>query len=189
GAGAVVGDRGAALRGRTRGVRAAHLPRVRRRRARRRRARDLRRGRPRRAAPVRWSAAARARPGHLPRDGAGALGRRGRRGNAGGDGARRRGVAPHPRAPRLPGRLRDRGAARPAAVKIPDDVPAFAETPDRYTRLTPGFLERCDTGRYVVLRGPHWASVSGVRVGAGDVEATVTEVRGLGGGRTMTWWL
>jgi hypothetical protein len=74
-------------------------------------------------------------------------------------------------------------------VRIPDDVRAFAETPDRYTRVTPGFLERFDTGRYVVLRGPHWTAVSGVRVDAEDVEATVREVRKLAGGRTMTWWL
>jgi hypothetical protein len=74
-------------------------------------------------------------------------------------------------------------------ARIPADVRELAETPDRHTRLTPGFIERVDTGRYVLLRAPTWAAVSAVRVDATEVARTVAEVRELVGDRSCVWWL
>jgi hypothetical protein len=72
---------------------------------------------------------------------------------------------------------------------IPPAVRELAETPDRFTRTTPGFVDRHDDGRYVLLRGPNWAGVSGVRVPPGAVEALVAEVRERAEDRRVTWWL
>lgn len=70
---------------------------------------------------------------------------------------------------------------------IPPEVRELAETPDRYTRVTPGFTERFDRGHFVVMRAPHWAAVSGVRTP--DVERTVAETREVVEGRSSIWWL
>jgi hypothetical protein len=74
-------------------------------------------------------------------------------------------------------------------AEIPVAIRELAETPDRYSRLTPGFVERVDTGRYVVLRAPAWAAVSGVRVDTAAVRSTVQGVRELVGERFAVWWL
>jgi hypothetical protein len=66
---------------------------------------------------------------------------------------------------------------------------AFARTPDRYGRLSDD-VERFADERVCVVQGAHWASVSGVRIGAKDVEPLVAEVRGLVPGRkSLTWWV
>jgi hypothetical protein len=72
---------------------------------------------------------------------------------------------------------------------IPAGVRELAETPDRYTRLTPARVDRIDTGRFVMLRGPSWAAVSGVRVGGDGVAELVRETRDLAGPRSPIWWI
>jgi hypothetical protein len=70
---------------------------------------------------------------------------------------------------------------------IPPEVRELAETPDRYTAVTPGFTERIERGRFVIMQAPHWAAVSGVQTH--DVEATLAETRELTGDRSTIWWL
>jgi hypothetical protein len=70
---------------------------------------------------------------------------------------------------------------------IPPEVRELAETPDRYTAVTPGFTERLERGRFVIMQAPHWAAVSGVETD--DVEGTVAETRQLTAGRSTIWWL
>ncbi len=67
----------------------------------------------------------------------------------------------------------------------------YAETPDRFTQLPEGVtVSRFDDGRVCVLQGTTWASVSGVRVGDGDVAALVQQVRELvPAGKPCAWWL
>jgi hypothetical protein len=72
---------------------------------------------------------------------------------------------------------------------VPTEIRELAEIPDRYSRLPPGFIERVDTGGYVVLHAPSWVAVSGVQVGEGDVDTTVRDVRRLAGARPTIWWL
>jgi GNAT superfamily N-acetyltransferase len=66
---------------------------------------------------------------------------------------------------------------------------AFAETPDRYTRLSPD-VERFADARICIVQGPTWAAVSDVHVAAGDVERLVAEVRERVPAEKWTvWWL
>lgn len=67
----------------------------------------------------------------------------------------------------------------------------YAETPDRFTQLPEGVsVSRFDDGRVCVLQGTTWASVSGVRVGDGDVATLVEQVRELvPAGKPCAWWL
>ena len=72
---------------------------------------------------------------------------------------------------------------------IPRELRELAEEWDRFTPLSPG-MERVGTERYVLVTGPTWASVQGVRTD--DVPATVAEVRAAireRGGRRTTWWI
>ena len=66
----------------------------------------------------------------------------------------------------------------------------YAETPDRFTQLPEsGSVTRFDDGRFCVLQGTTWASVSGVRVGDGDVGALLEQVRELvPAGKPCAWW-
>ncbi|HWN23171.1 MAG TPA: hypothetical protein VNP93_14440 [Gaiellaceae bacterium] len=74
-----------------------------------------------------------------------------------------------------------------AAAAIPEPIHELAEIPDRYTRLTPGHVDRVETDRFVVVRGPWWASVEGVRAAPDEVDDLVREVREATAGRTARW--
>jgi hypothetical protein len=66
---------------------------------------------------------------------------------------------------------------------------ALARNPDRYSRLSEE-LTRFADDRVCVLQGPHWASASGVRIAAADVERLVAEVRALvAPEKHLVWWL
>jgi hypothetical protein len=65
----------------------------------------------------------------------------------------------------------------------------FAQNPDRYTMVS-AEVERFADERVCVIQGTVWAGVSGVRVGADDVEALVAEVHErVPPGKLTTWWL
>lgn len=76
-----------------------------------------------------------------------------------------------------------------AAPTIPEPIRELAEIPDRYARLTPGLVDRVETDRFVVVRGPWWASVEGVRADSDEVEDVLREVRAVTTGRTAMWRL
>jgi hypothetical protein len=76
-----------------------------------------------------------------------------------------------------------------AAAAIPQPIRELAEIPDRYTRLTPGHVDRVETDRFVVVRGSWWASVEGVRALPDEVEDVLREVRAVTTGRTAMWRL
>src|SRR5215217_3103417 len=61
----------------------------------------------------------------------------------------------------------------PGAVTVPRELRELAEEWDRYTPLSPG-MDRVETDSFVLVTGPTWASVTGVRTD--DVAATVEEV-------------
>jgi GNAT superfamily N-acetyltransferase len=65
----------------------------------------------------------------------------------------------------------------------------FAQTPDRYTRVSAD-VERYADERVCVIQGNTWAGVAGVRVGEDDVAALVDEVRErIPPGKTIVWWI
>jgi hypothetical protein len=65
----------------------------------------------------------------------------------------------------------------------------FAQTPDRYT-LIPADVERFADDRVCVIQGSVWAGVCGVRVGPGEVESLVAEVRDrVPASKQLVWWL
>jgi hypothetical protein len=70
---------------------------------------------------------------------------------------------------------------------IPTALRELAEEWDRYTPLSPG-MERVATERFVLVTGPTWASVSGVRTA--DVASTLEEARAAARERahTRTTW-
>ncbi len=74
-----------------------------------------------------------------------------------------------------------------AADAIPQAIRELAEVPDRFTRLTPGHVDRVETRRFVVVRGGWWASVEGIRAEPDEVEDVVHEVREVTAGLTVTW--
>ena len=74
-----------------------------------------------------------------------------------------------------------------AADAIPQPVRELAEAPGRYTRLTPGHVDRVETDRFVVVRGGWWASVDGVRAVPDEVEEIVCAVRELTVDRAAMW--
>jgi hypothetical protein len=69
------------------------------------------------------------------------------------------------------------------------DLREFAQNPDRYTWISSD-VDRFADERICVIQGTTWAGVSGVRVGAGDVEALVAEVRErVPREKALVWWL
>ncbi len=69
------------------------------------------------------------------------------------------------------------------------ELRAFAETPDRYTRLS-GDVTRFADERVCILEGATWAVVSGIAVEAHDVEPLLAEVRErIAADKTVTWWI
>ena len=65
-------------------------------------------------------------------------------------------------------------------MALPDEVRAFAETPDRYTEIPPdGLVTRHDDGRICIVQGPTFATVSAPHVADGEVEALLAEARRL----------
>jgi hypothetical protein len=65
----------------------------------------------------------------------------------------------------------------------------FAQNPDRYTMIAAD-VERFADERVCVIQGTVWAGVSGVRVGADEVEALVAEVHErVPPEKLTTWWL
>jgi GNAT superfamily N-acetyltransferase len=70
---------------------------------------------------------------------------------------------------------------------IAPELREFAEEWDRFTPLSPG-MDRVETPEFVLVTGPAWASVAGVRTD--DVAATVEEVRAAArtrGRNRVTW--
>jgi hypothetical protein len=76
-------------------------------------------------------------------------------------------------------------------VSVPAELREYAETPDRFSDIAPGAsVERFADERVCILQGPTWASVSGVRVSADEVEALLAEVRGrVPAEKEPVWWL
>jgi hypothetical protein len=65
----------------------------------------------------------------------------------------------------------------------------FAQNPDRYTWISSD-VDRFTDERVCVIQGTTWAGVSGVRVGADDVESLVAEVRErVSPEKALVWWL
>jgi hypothetical protein len=72
---------------------------------------------------------------------------------------------------------------------VNDTLREFAQNPDRYTWISSD-VDRFADERVCVIQGNVWAGVSGVRVGAGDVEALVAEVRErVPPHKSLVWWL
>jgi hypothetical protein len=72
---------------------------------------------------------------------------------------------------------------------VNDALREFVQSPDRYTQI-PADVHRFADERVCVLQGNTWAAISGVRVGAQDVEELVAEVRvRVAPEKTTTWWL
>jgi GNAT superfamily N-acetyltransferase len=69
------------------------------------------------------------------------------------------------------------------------ELRAFAEAPDRYTRIGPD-VERYADARVCIIQGPTWAGVSDVHVAGDEVEALVEEVRErVPAEKRAVWWL
>ena len=74
-------------------------------------------------------------------------------------------------------------------MRIPRELRAFAEVPQRTLLPAPG-IEVRDDGRYVLVRGPAFANVSTVDVEPGELRDVVDEVRALAPeGAATDWWL
>ena len=70
-----------------------------------------------------------------------------------------------------------------------DAVREFAQNPDRYTWISSD-VDRFADERVCVIQGTNWAGVSGVRVGADEVELLLAEVRErVPTDKTLVWWL
>ena len=70
---------------------------------------------------------------------------------------------------------------------VTDELRAFAEAPDRYTRVSPD-VERFADDRVCIIQGATWAAVSDVHTG--DVEALVAETRErIPAEKHPVWWL
>ena len=67
----------------------------------------------------------------------------------------------------------------------------YVEEPDRFSHLAPeASVERFADSRICILQAPTWASVSGVHVGADEVEALLEEVRSRVHGKgAPIWWI
>jgi hypothetical protein len=76
-------------------------------------------------------------------------------------------------------------------VTLPAALREYAETPDRFSHVAAGAsVERFADERICILQGPTWASVTGVSVGAGDVEALLAEVRErVPAAKEPIWWI
>jgi hypothetical protein len=74
---------------------------------------------------------------------------------------------------------------------IPPTLREYAETPDRFSHVAPGAsVERFADERICIIQGPTWASVSGIAVGADDVEALLAEVRTrVPADKEAVWWI
>lgn len=74
---------------------------------------------------------------------------------------------------------------------IPAELREYAETPDRFALVPEGaVVRRFADERVCVVAGPTWASVSGVRVGEGEVESLLGEVRTLVPAESFAvWWI
>jgi hypothetical protein len=72
---------------------------------------------------------------------------------------------------------------------VNDALREFALNPDRYTLISAD-VDRFADERVCVIQGNTWAGVSGVRVGVGEVEALVAEVRQrVPPAKGLVWWL
>ena len=70
-----------------------------------------------------------------------------------------------------------------------DALREVAQNPDRYTLISAD-VDRFADDRVCVLQGNTWAAISGVRVGAEEVEPLLAELRErIPASKTVTWWL
>ena len=67
----------------------------------------------------------------------------------------------------------------------------YAETPDRFSLIADdSSVERFADERVCILQGPTWASVSGISVGAAEVEALLADVRvRVPADKEPVWWI
>ncbi len=72
--------------------------------------------------------------------------------------------------------------------ELPRELREYAEAPDRFALLGPD-VERIENERWCLLEGSTFASVSDVRVPAGDLPALVAELRARIAGKPITWWI
>jgi hypothetical protein len=77
------------------------------------------------------------------------------------------------------------------AVKIAAALREYVETPDRFSHVpADGSVQRFADERVCVLQGPTWASISGVRVGEGEVGTLLAEVREhVPADKEPVWWI
>ncbi len=77
----------------------------------------------------------------------------------------------------------------PTSSSISRELREFAQSPDRYSRISAD-VDRFADERVCVIQGTVWAGVSGVRVGPDEVEALVAEVHEqVPAEKLTTWWL
>lgn len=65
----------------------------------------------------------------------------------------------------------------------------FAESPDRFTDLSPD-VERFADERVCIIQGPFWGAATDIHVAPGDVDALVEEVRArVPAEKSLIWWM
>jgi len=83
------------------------------------------------------------------------------------------------------------GGCHHLGVTVSPELLEYAEEPDRFSHIAPEeSVERFADERVCILQAPTWASISGVHVGAGEVESLLTEVRRRVRSRgAPVWWI
>ena len=76
-------------------------------------------------------------------------------------------------------------------MKVTAALREYVETPDRFAEVPAGAsVRRFADERMCILEGPTWASISGVRVGEGEVEALLADVRHrVAADKEPVWWI
>jgi hypothetical protein len=76
-------------------------------------------------------------------------------------------------------------------VALPDELREFAESPDRFSVFAEeGVVTRYDDGRVCIVQGPTFASVCAPRVGDGEVEQLLRDVRAIAPvAKRPCWWI
>jgi L-amino acid N-acyltransferase YncA len=76
-------------------------------------------------------------------------------------------------------------------VPVSAELREFAESPDRYVDVVDdGLVSRYDDGRICIVQGPTFASVCAPKVGDGEVEQLLADVRAIADvSKRPSWWI